>query len=133
MFDNVKGKDICIFGFAFKKNTSDFRESAALDVVKFLLEEKANIFIYDPKVPAVEILQVFPSVHVFDSPYKACCDCHAIVVLTEWDEFKSLDFQRIYASMARPSFLFDGRNILDHHRLQQIGFQVFAIGKATNE
>ena len=60
---------------------------------------------------------------------QACDDAHAIAVLTEWDEFKDLDFERIYAKMMKPAFVFDGRNILDHARLRSIGYIVYALGK----
>ena len=60
---------------------------------------------------------------------QACQDAHALCVLTEWDEFKTLDYERIYASMTKPAFVFDGRNILDHTRLRSLGFVVYALGK----
>lgn len=137
MFDNVKGKNIAIFGFAFKKNTSDIRLSPAIDVCRFLLKEGANLYIYDPKVPAVEITREFPSergfnlnkINIEKNPYSSCTESHAIVVLTEWDEFRTLDYERIYKSMKKPSFIFDGRNILDHKKLRETGFIVVAIGK----
>lgn len=132
MFDNVKEKDICVFGFSFKKNTADFRESAALDVINFLLQEKANVFLYDPKVPTFEILKVFPTVNVIDNPYTAVHECHALVILTEWDEFKTYDYEKFYSTMQRPSFIFDGRNLLDHKQLTKIGFKVFGIGKCNS-
>ena len=65
------------------------------------------------------------------SAYAAAAGAHAIAVLTEWDEFKTLDYQKIYDSMAKPAFLFDGRNICDHDALRKIGFDVYAIGKPT--
>lgn len=140
MFDNVKGKNIAVYGFAFKKNTGDTRLSPAIDVCRYLLREGANLYIYDPKVPILDIMVEFPSsefkherIHVEKSAYTAAAEAHAIVVLTEWDEFKTLDYDRIQKTMKRPSFIFDGRNILDHQKLKHQGFQVVAIGKNLNE
>ena len=62
------------------------------------------------------------------SPYEACKDAHAIAILTEWDEFKSYDWQKIYDNMLKPAFVFDGRNILDAEKMHAIGFQYFKIG-----
>jgi len=140
MFDNVKGKNIAIYGFAFKKNTGDTRLSPAIDVCRFLLKEGAVLYIYDPKVPDLEIdhefIDLFPDiekrkqfVHVEKNAYQCAAETHAVVVLTEWDEFKTYDYERIYKNMQKPSFVFDGRNILDHQKLQNIGFRVVAIGK----
>jgi UDPglucose 6-dehydrogenase len=125
----VRGKNICVLGFAFKKDTGDFRDSAAIDVVQLLVAEKANVFVYDPKVSAVEINKMFPTVTCEKSPYAAAYQSHAVVIITEWDEFRTLDYARIYSSMAKPAFVFDGRNILDHHALGKLGFKVYAVGK----
>lgn len=133
MFDNVKNKNVCVLGFAFKKNTGDTRESAAIDVVKFLVEEGANVYVYDPKVPVLEIVKMFPTVNVETSAYAAAYESHAVLILTEWDEFKNLDYERIYKNMAKPSFIFDGRNILNHKKLMSIGYKVFGIGKLLVE
>jgi UDPglucose 6-dehydrogenase len=129
MFGNVKRKNICVLGYAFKKNTGDTRESPAIDVVRFLTGELANVFVYDPKVKATEIKEEFPSVTVESTAYKAALEAHALVILTEWDEFKTLDYAKIYKNMAKPAFIFDGRNLLDHRALAKIGFRVFCIGK----
>lgn len=134
MFNTVSGKRIAVLGFAFKKDTNDTRESAAIYICKDLLEEQAKITIYDPKVSEVQIrrdLQVSdkdPGVTVCKSAYEATEGAHAVVILTEWDEFKTLDFQKIYGQMHQPAFLFDGRNLLDLNRLRTIGFQAHGIG-----
>lgn len=107
----------------------DFRDSAALDVVRILTDEKAKMFIYDPQVPESEINRIFPDAKVERDPYAAAISTHAIALMTEWDELKTLDYQRIYNTMYKPAFIFDGRNILGHAKLQQIGFKVFAVGK----
>ncbi len=129
-------KRIAVFGFAFKKDTNDTRESPAIAVCRQLLEERARVVVYDPKVPPAQIRSVVagggaddPLLSVASSPYEAAAGAYAIAVVTEWDEFKSLDFQKIYASMAKPASIFDGRNILDLKSLSAIGFKAHAIGK----
>jgi UDPglucose 6-dehydrogenase len=136
LFNTVADKKIAILGFAFKKDTNDTRESAAINVARDLLSEHANISIYDPKVPAHEIVSdtlgkgvTNPRLTVANSAYEACQGAHAIAVVTEWDEFKTLDFTKIYAGMPKPAFVFDGRNILDLAKLTSIGFRAFGIGK----
>jgi len=135
MFNTVSDKKIAVLGFAFKKDTNDTRESAAIYVCKDLLEEQAKLTIYDPKVPESQIRHDLgrsdddDSITVCADAYEATHDAHAIVVLTEWDEFKSLDYQKIYDAMHLPAFLFDGRNILDLEALREIGFEASGIGK----
>lgn len=141
LYNTVSGKKISFLGWAFKKDTNDTRESAAIYVADHLLNEKANISIFDPKVKEPQIkfdlnyLQTRSKeendtlVSVETDPYVACKDSHAIAILTEWDEFKSYDWQRIYDSMLKPAQIFDGRNILDHEELKKVGFRVYAIGK----
>ena len=134
LFNSVSGKRIAVLGFAFKKDTNDTRESPAIYVCRELLEEQANLAIYDPRVPAERIHTEIGSdthghIEVCGSAYEAAKDAHAIVILTEWDEFTTLDFKRIYEEMEHPAFLFDGRNILDLEALSAIGFEVSGIGK----
>ncbi|MCP9260336.1 UDP-glucose 6-dehydrogenase [Dirofilaria immitis] len=124
MFNTVSNKRIAIFGFAFKKNTADTRESSAIHIVKYLLDEDARLVIYDPKVPESQMryeLYQISSKEAVDKlftfskdPYEAAMNSHAIVVLTEWDEFKNYDYTCIFKSMAQPASIFDGRLILDH-------------------
>ncbi len=134
MFNTVSDKRIAILGFAFKKDTNDTRESAAIYVCKDLLEEQAELSIYDPEVSESQIrrdLQISEedtSVTICPDAYVATKDAHAVVILTEWDEFKELDFQKIYAQMQLPAFLFDGRNLLDLAALRNIGYQAYGIG-----
>ncbi len=139
LFNTVSGKRIGVLGFAFKKDTNDTRESAAISVVRGLLEENATVVVYDPKVPAEEIKRDVlgadkeePRLVVAKSAAEAAEGAHALAVLTEWDEFKTLDFPKIYAGMHKPAFVFDGRNILPRVELGKLGFQVFAIGKPQN-
>ncbi|VDK42644.1 unnamed protein product [Anisakis simplex] len=143
LFNTVTDKKITVFGFAFKKNTADTRESSAIHVTKYLLDEGAKIVIYDPRVPEsqmrYELNQVSPKetvdklVAVERDPYKAAVDSHAIVILTEWDEFKEYDYERLYKSMTHPASIFDGRLIIDQNKLRSIGFRVFAIGSAPTQ
>jgi UDPglucose 6-dehydrogenase len=150
MFNTVSNKQIAIWGFAFKKDTNDTRESPAIYVCRDLLNERAKLKIYDPRVPEEQIrrdlYEVFAGpggkisdadrqlidehVSVAPSANAAAHGSHAIAVLTEWDEFKQLDYPSILSSMYRPAFLFDGRNLLNHHHLRTLGFEVHAIGKA---
>jgi UDPglucose 6-dehydrogenase len=133
MFNTVAGKRIALFGFAFKADTGDTRESAAISVAKQLLDERARVAITDPQAlgNARNDLQGIPGEVIYEEdPYRAAAGAHAIAVLTEWALYRSLDYERIYQSMEKPAFVFDGRNVLDHARLFEIGFNVFAIGKA---
>jgi len=129
MYNNLRFKDICVLGFTFKKNTDDFRESAAVDMCKFLIGEGAKVHVYDPKAPAHQINAMFPEVKVESDPYVAAAGAHAIVIMTEWDEFQKLDYAKLHDNMAKPAYLFDGRNNLDHKQLKNIGYEVFSIGK----
>ena len=141
MFDTVSGKKIAILGFAFKKDTGDTRESAAIDVVGRLLEDGAIVRIYDPKVSQRQIKMdldmawsertrglIETNVIFCTSAAEACDGAHAFCVLTEWDEFKTLDFEKIHESMMKPAFAFDGRLILNVAHLSAIGFEIFSIG-----
>lgn len=141
LYNTVSGKKIAFLGWAFKKDTNDTRESAAIYVADELLNEQARIRVYDPKVGEQQVyadlnyletrsaIENQESVEVFNDPYRACENAHAIAVLTEWDEFVDYDWQRIYDSMLKPAKIFDGRNILNVKKLEAIGFKVQAIGK----
>ncbi len=133
LFNTVAGKRIALFGFAFKANTGDTRESPAIEVARGLLEERAEVVITDPKAldnARADLAGVDGCVTFEENPYRAAEGAHAIAVITEWDLYKGLDYRHIYDSMICPAFIFDGRNILDHEALYDIGFNVFAIGKA---
>jgi UDPglucose 6-dehydrogenase len=155
LFNTVSGKKITFLGWAFKKETNDTRESAAIYVAWNLLQDQADIHVYDPKVPACQIIKDLNMVSggsftcrckenesriycpnpglgtitVHDQPYAATEDAHAIAILTEWDCFKELDWEKIYKEVKKPAFLFDGRNLLDHKKLKTIGFNTYQIGK----
>lgn len=140
LYNTVADKKITFLGWAFKKDTNDTRESAAIYVADNLLFEQANIVVFDPKVSYNQILSDLNylcsrsedenSRHISatSDPYEACAGAHAIAILTEWDEFKTYDWERIYANMNKPAFVFDGRNLLDREKLTKIGFKYQAIG-----
>jgi len=140
LYNTVSGKKITFLGWAFKKDTNDTRESAAIYVADDLLSEQANIAVYDPKVEENQVyfdldyLETRKSeanksgLVVVHNPYEACKNAHAIAVLTEWDEFATYDWQKIYDGMLKPAFIFDGRNLLNKTALEKIGFVYQAIG-----
>ena len=131
MFNTVTGKKIALFGFAFKANTGDTRESPAIYVTKKLLNEMANVAISDPKAlenAKIELKDFKENVEYCSDPYEAAKNAHAIAVLTEWECYKALDYKKIFASMEKPAFIFDGRNILLHKELFGIGFNVIPLG-----
>lgn len=140
LYNTVAGKKIAFLGWAFKKDTNDTRESAAIYVADDLLNEQAVIAVYDPKVKPAQMWSDLNYLNsrseaenqkqltAYQNPYEACNGAHAVAVLTEWDEFKSYDWQKIYEGMLKPAFVFDGRNILDKQTLERIGFVYKAIG-----
>ncbi len=141
MYNTVNGKQITFLGWAFKKDTNDTRESAAIYVADHLLQEEAHVIVYDPKVSAEQIYKDLDYlgtrspednrrlVKVINDPYKALESAHAVAVLTEWDEFKSYDWVKIKEQMMKPAFVFDGRKILDRQQLNELGFDYYAIGE----
>ena len=138
LFNTVSGKRIAVLGFAFKKDTNDTRESPAISVVRELLEENAVVVVYDPKVSTEDIRREVLGPDCDDarlviaaSAMEAVQGAHAVAVLTEWEEFRTLDFAAIHRTMQKPAFVFDGRNILPAEKWQDIGFEVFSIGKPS--
>ncbi|OIR58574.1 MAG: UDP-glucose 6-dehydrogenase [Amphiamblys sp. WSBS2006] len=134
MFSSVSGKRIAVLGAAFKKGTSDTRDSPAAAVMLGLLEEHATLAVYDPVVSREEILDALgakkgQAVSVCDSVEDACRGSSAVVVCTEWDVFRKIDFERVYSVMEKPAYVFDGRNILDRKKLAAIGFDVYSVGR----
>ena len=132
MFNTIAGKRIAIFGFAFKADTGDTRESPAIKVCRKLVGEHAKVVVSDPKAienAKLEMPDLLDQIDFEKDPYAAAEGAHAVAILTDWKEYKELDYQRIYDSMAKPSFIFDGRNMLDHQALFDIGFEVYSIGK----
>jgi len=147
LFNTVNGKKIAFLGWAFKKDTNDTRESAAIYVAEHLIEDGAEVHVYDPKVSESKIKadmrylwelkglteekikHKLAQIFVYTSPMEAVHKAHAVALLTEWDEFIGYDWNAIYTNMYKPAFVFDGRNILDIKKLTAIGFQVKGIGK----
>ncbi len=132
MFNTLADKKICLLGFAFKADTGDTRETPALYIANKLLEENAKLIISDPKAlknAKKDLKGAKGDISYVEDPYQAAKGCHAIAILTEWSLFTNLDYQKIYDSMEKPAFLFDGRNIVSHQKLHKIGFNVYPIGK----
>ena len=141
LYNTVSGKKIGFLGWAFKKDTNDTRESAAIYVADYLLNEQANIVVYDPKVSNEKmqsdlnylntrsIEENSKLLQASKNPYEALKDAHAVAIMTEWDEFKTYDWKKIYKEMKKPAFIFDGRNILDKSEMEKIGFEYSSIGK----
>jgi UDPglucose 6-dehydrogenase len=143
LFNTVSGKRIVVLGFAFKKDTNDTRESPAIEVCRSLIEENAEVVVYDPKVSSDGIyseLNKFINSKISDKQkhlfvaqnlYEACEGAHALVIVTDWDEFCTVDYGRIYDKMHKPAFVFDGRNIVPIQELKLIGYEVHSIGKSS--
>ena len=141
LFNTVNGKKIAILGWAFKKDTNDTRESAAIYVADYLLNEQAELVVFDPKVKAEQVyadLDYLSTrseeenkrlVTVVNDPYEAMDDSHAVAILTEWDEFKTYKWEKVYESMKKPAFVFDGRNIVEEDALNLIGFTTLNLGR----
>jgi len=132
MFNTLVDKKIAVFGFAFKPDTGDTRDGPAIFICKRLLQEKARLHITDPHAleNAKKDLEGLSGCVAYEpDPYKAAENAHAIALITEWDQFRDLDYQRIFDQMEKPAFIFDGRNHLDHGELYDIGFNVYPIGK----
>lgn len=134
MFNTVAGKRIAVFGFAFKADTGDTRESPAIRVVRRLVEERATVVVTDPQAlnnARRDLADLGERVVFEGDPLKAAEGAHAVAVLTDWAEYARLDYERVFAAMTKPAFLFDGRNCLDHRRLYEFGFNVYPVGKAA--
>ncbi|WP_282030987.1 nucleotide sugar dehydrogenase [Winogradskyella eximia] len=141
LYNTVSGKKIAMLGWAFKKDTNDTRESAAIYVADHLLNEQANIAVYDPKVNGKKVQadlnylntrteeENMELVQSFNDPYEVTKDAHAVAIMTEWDEFKTYDWKKIYNQMKKPAFIFDGRNILNKEEMTKIGFEYSSIGQ----
>lgn len=141
MYNTVNGKKIVFLGWAFKKDTNDTREASAIAVADHLLEEQANIVVYDPKVKEDQVYSDIDGLNsrspeknrslltTSNDPYSAFQDAYAIAIMTEWDEFKTYDWNLIKTLMKRPAFVFDGRRLLDSGKMADMGFEYYAIGE----
>ncbi|MEP5545872.1 UDP binding domain-containing protein, partial [Maribacter dokdonensis] len=142
LYNTISGKKIIIYGWAFKKDTNDTRESAAIAIADALLEERAEIIVYDPKVSEERIYADLDYLgtrspeenrrllKVTKNAIEATQEAHAIAILTEWDEFKNYDWKTIYEQMLKPAFVFDGRRLLDTNNMESIGFNYYKIGQS---
>ncbi|KAG8215962.1 UDP-glucose dehydrogenase [Butyriboletus roseoflavus] len=142
LFNTITGKHIAVLGFAFKADTGDTRESATISLIRDFQAENANVNIYDPQVkheqiwsdlsevcPAVPLTTLQKRVKIFSSALEACKDAEAVVIATEWKEFRDIDWNEVYRNMKKPAFVFDGRILLDADKLRGIGFKVTVIGR----
>jgi len=142
LYNTISGKKIVLFGWAFKKNTNDTRESAAIYVADALLEEQANLVVYDPKVNTERVYADLDYLNtrspeenrqlvtVASDPTEVAQDAHAIAILTEWDAFATYDWKAIYEQMLKPAFVFDGRRLLNTNEMKAIGFNYYKIGES---
>jgi len=142
LFNTITGKRIAVLGFAFKADTGDTRESASITLIRDFLSERARVEIYDPKVGEVQIWQdlqeacpsmsleaIKKAVTIHPNALAACKTAEAVVIATEWKEFKTIDWKCVYDNMSKPAFVFDGRLIVDAPALTQLGFRVTTIGR----
>jgi len=135
LFGTISGKKIGILGFAFKANTNDTRESPAIKICKDLILEGAELKIYDPKVNKHQIdkelnleERLYKNLSLSSNVYEACLETDALLIMTEWEEFKSLNFREISKKMRRPSWVFDTRNIINSEEAKEAGLNVWKIG-----
>jgi len=134
LFGTLSDKKLAIFGFSFKANTNDTRESPSINISNDLLKEDAKLSIYDPKVFKNKILSEFENnenrdkIIICNSPLEACKGADAVIVLTDWDQFRTLEWNKIYKIMRKPAWVFDARICLNKSSLMQIGFNVWTLG-----
>ena len=133
LFNTLAGKTITMLGFAFKQDTGDTRDSPAIPLCEKLVGENARVRIHDPKAlenARIELKNLKGDVSFVEDVYEAADGAHALALVTQWDEYRELDYEKIHQTMAEPAFIFDGRNHLDHDKLYKIGFNVFPLGKS---
>jgi len=122
----LKDKHIGVLGLAFKPSTDDIRFAPAMELITRLLDEHAHVSVYDPQ--AMEKTRtLFPSIHYCADPYELADGAEALMIATEWPEFKSLDWARLSRLMQRP-LVFDGRNLLDRNEMERLGFEYYGVG-----
>lgn len=132
LFNTLADKNIVLFGFAFKANTGDTRETPAYYVAEMLIEEHANVIITDPKAlenAKIDLQKHGDKISYIEDPYEAVQEANAIAIMTEWEIYKELDYKKIYDSMRKPAYIFDGRNLLDSHHIKSLGFDYVRIGR----
>ncbi|KAK9268204.1 hypothetical protein L1049_010647 [Liquidambar formosana] len=132
----LKKKRIAVLGFSYKKNTDDIRDSAAIDICRFLLyKEDSEIRIYDPKVPRDKILSCFrrgAKVSAHATPNAAWNNADAVCFLVDWDQFHTIQFQQMYQEMSKPAFFFDGCNCgFNYNQIRYLGFDLYVAGRPS--
>ncbi len=128
--NGIKGKNIAVLGLSFKANTDDIRESASIDIINFILNEGGIVRAHDP-IANDSMLKLFSDILYFTDVYEAIQGADALVIMTEWNEFRSLDLGRIKKSM-NGSYVLDTRNILNMDELSRLGFIYDNVGRIKN-
>jgi UDPglucose 6-dehydrogenase len=124
----LDGRAVAVLGLAFKPNTDDMREAKSIEVVERLLELGASVRAYDPVAMPAAVRILPATVTYCESPYEAAAGADAVVLVTEWNEFKFLNLERLRAAMRRP-IVFDGRNVWEPERMRRLGFEYHSIGR----
>jgi UDPglucose 6-dehydrogenase len=127
---SLNDKVIGVLGLSFKPNTDDIRDAPALEVIHLLLNEGASVRAYDPQAMK-NVAQEFPGISLCKTPYEAAAGTDALVLATEWNEFKQLDFEVIAGSM-RSKIIIDGRNLYDPETMRELGFTYYGVGRPMN-
>jgi UDPglucose 6-dehydrogenase len=127
VFDNIKAKTIAILGLSFKPNTDDIREAPAISIIQSLLKEGANIRAYDP-VAMENTKAILPDITYCNDAYDACDGADAVVIVTEWNQFRNLDLGKLFSLLKQPYF-FDLRNIYDPTKMKGMGFHYYSVGR----
>ena len=125
--NNIKGKTFAVWGLAFKPNTNDMREAPAITIINHLLDKGAKINAYDPKAMESAKMIFGDKIIYANSSYDALKDTDALILITEWNEFRRPDFNRI-RDILNDKIIFDGRNIYDRNILESIGLKYIRIG-----
>lgn len=139
LFNTISGKKIAILGFAFKKDTNDCRESPAIVISRSLIDEGANIVVYDPRVSKESVLSEMSSfgsnitsnVTVADDLYSAFCGVDAVVIVTDWDLFKTIDWYKVSEVSRAPAWIFDTRRCIDRSKVESVGLKYWAVGETN--
>jgi UDPglucose 6-dehydrogenase len=124
----LKGKRVALLGLSFKPNTDDLREAPSLQIASSLSSLGARVVGYDPVAAKKAALRLAPNLQVFHDPYQALADAHAVVLITEWQEFRELDFERVASLMRKPALLVDGRNALEPKEVRAAGIRYRSFG-----
>ena len=128
VFDRLDGKEFAIWGAAFKPNTDDIREAPSITIIEEILAKGGRVRLYDPQAMG-EMKKIFGKrIRYAKDPYSACRQADALVLVTEWLEFREPDFQSLKRELRQP-YIFDGRNIFDPVRIRRMGFKYFGIGR----